>query len=204
MRPTLLTAAASLVLLTALPVSAQTQPKQSAPARIDPADIRQMAKQRAEFRALLADPDADVRLLTMREAIVHGDAMQRSAAIEAGLASNETAMLEQALRGVMAGTQSIVIEFVDKDGKLTTEGDVASLRLAVTSFDAGTGRIDGTLSCQGNPAFIGQIQGVVFTFKQEVCSGTLAWSSDTGDFRGRVNLYFGQSKSNRDAVWKPR
>ena len=204
MRSTFPMATAFLVLLMALPAGAQTQQKQDAPARIDPAQIRQMAKQRAEFRALLSDPDADVRLLTMREAIVNGDAMQRSAAIEAGLASNETAMLEQALRGVMVGTHAIVIEFLDKDGKLTTEGDVASMRLVVTSFDAGTGRIEGTLPCGNDPKFVGQLQGVVLTFRQDICTGTLVWSSETGDFRGRVNLHFGEAKWNRNAVWKPR
>ena len=188
----------------AQPAAQPAPQKPPAPGQINPAEIRRQAAQRAEFRALLADPDADVRLLTMREAIVNGDAIQRSAAIDAGLASNETAMLEQALRGVLTGTQTVVIEFLDKDGKLTTEGDVANIRLSVSSFDPATGRIEGTTPCGYDPKFIGQLQGAVFAFQQQLCSGTLTWSSETGDFRGRVNLRAGESKWNRNAIWKPR
>ena len=140
----------------------------------------------------------------MREAILHGDEAQRSAAIDMGLASNETAMLEQALRGVLQHTTVIIIEFLDKDGKLTTEGDVASLRLAVTSFDPATGAIEGLSACRGEPKFKGQLQGMVLAFQQPTCSGTLTWSSETADFRGRVNLGGGDARHNRNGVWKPR
>jgi hypothetical protein len=66
----------------------------------DPAAIRRQAAQIAEFRASLADPDATVRLLTMQEAIANGDPNQRDLAIEAGLASNESIMLNAALRAI--------------------------------------------------------------------------------------------------------
>ena len=191
-------------------VAAFAQPapqKPPAPGQINPAEIRRQAAQRAEFRALLADPDADVRLLTMREAIVNGDAIQRSAAIDAGLASNETAMLEQALRGVMTDTQVITIEFLDKDGKITTESGPANLRLEIKKFDPATGRFEGNIACRDNPAFVGQLQGAVFAFRQAPttwCNGTLTWSPETGDFRGRINFDNGSPTGNRNAVWKPR
>ena len=182
--------------------------KPPAPGQINPADIRRQAAQRAEFRALLADPDADVRLLTMREAIVNGDAIQRSSAIEAGLASNETALLEQALRGIMTDTQVVTIEFLDKDGKITTEGGVANLRLQIKKFDPATGRFEGDIACRGNNlSFIGQLQGAVFAFRQTPdtwCNGNLTWSAETGDFRGRINFGNGDPTANRNAVWKPR
>ena len=190
----------------AQPAAPPAPQKPPAPGQINPAEIRRQAAQRAEFRALLADPDADVRLLTMREAIVNGDAIQRSAAIEAGLASNETAMLELALRGVMTDTQVVTIEFLDKDGKITTEGGNANMRLLVKKFDPATGRFEGDIACGGNPAFVGQLQGAVFAFKQNEnwCSGTLTWSPETGDFRGRINFNNGNPVANRNAVWKPR
>ena len=199
---------ACIIALSGATAFAQPAPqKPPAPGQINPADIRRQAAQRAEFRALLADPDADVRLLTMREAIVNGDAIQRSAAIEAGLASNETAMLEQALRGVMTDTQVITLEFLDKDGKITTEGGVANLRLEIKKFDPATGRFEGNIACRDNPAFVGQLQGAVFAFRQAPntwCNGTLTWSPETGDFRGRINFDNGNPAGNRNAVWKPR
>lgn len=204
--------AASVVLL-ALCVSqssAQTPPKPADPPRaaavFDAASIRRQAAQIAEFRALLSDPDATIRLITMREAIRAGDAVQRQIAIEAGLASSESTMLDVALRGVMMNIQQMIIEFVDADGKPTTEGGAASLRLTVGEFNPESGQIRGTSVCSGGPKWSGQSQGVVFSFNSEssYCSGTLNWTPESGDFRGRVNINGGTSQGNRNAIWKPR
>lgn len=68
--------------------------------------------------------------------------------------------------------------------------------MAVTKFDPVTGQVEGKLSCLGNSTFQGQFQGAVFAFRQDYCSGSLAWSSDTVDFRGRITVAaYGNSKN---------
>lgn len=116
MRPLIIAALAFPIMLGAGVPVASAQQKSDVLKRIDGAEIRRQAAQRAELRALLADPDADIRLMTMRAAILNGDEIERGAAVAAGLASNETAMLEQAIRGIMKSTQTIVIQFADGDG----------------------------------------------------------------------------------------
>lgn len=172
----------------------------------DAANIRRQAAQMAEFRALLSDPDPTVRLITMREAIRAGDAGQRQMAIDAGLSSSESAMLDIALRGVMVNIQQIIIEFADADGKPSVEGGVANLRLTLAEFNPESGQTKGTSAYNGSPKWSGQLQGVVFSFNAENhwCSGTLSWNSESGDFRGRVNITAGTSQGNRNAIWKPR
>ena len=201
------------LIVTGGPPATLAQPRNSPSGRIDPAEIRRQATQRAELRALLADPDADVRLMTMREAINNGDDTQRQAAIEAGLASNETAMLEQAVRGIMKTTQTIILELVDAEGKPTTTdnqgaGDqgTGSIQLTIAKFDAVTGRVEGTPSCYTHKPFQGQFQGAVFAFQQEYCSASLVWSPDTADFRGRVMLVSPGRPGNvvMTGVWRPR
>ena len=172
----------------------------------DPAAIRRQAAQMAEIRTALSDADPTVRLLTMREVIANGDPIQRDYAIEAGLASSESVMMNMALRGILANTHQIVIEFLDKDNKVTVEGGVSSLRLTMEHFDIDSGQLNGMTACNGARGWSGQLQGIVFAFndKDSICSGTLSWASETSDFRGRINLYGGQASSNRSAVWKPR
>lgn len=195
----------ALIGLMALPTqSVLAQGKLNGPARLDAAEIRRQAAQLTELRALLADPDAHVRLFTMREAILKGDAVQRSTAIEVGLASDETSLLELAVGGILANTQEAIIEFVDSDGKLLPNAQPSSLRMTITSYNFNNGRIEGNLSCPGSPTFQGQLQGAVFSFKQYLCSGALSWSGATGDMRGRMNLNGGQPDGNRSAVWRPR
>ena len=203
--------AAPLVLL-ALCASqslAQTSPKPADPPRaaapFDVASIRRQATQMAEFRALLSDPDSAVRLLAMREAIRAGDATQRQLAIDAGLASNESSMVEQALRGIMVNTRQIVVEFVDADGKpLATAGGFSSIAIPVGQFNPETGQMEGIGACARK--WSGQLQGTVFSFNNEdhACSGSLSWTAETGDFRGHVNIDQGRTDANRNAVWKPR
>ena len=204
-------AAMCTIALLQLPTASQAQsPAKPEPPRpaatFDAASIRRQAAQLAEFRSLLADPDSTVRLLTMREAMRAGDATQRQLAIDAGLASNESAMMEQALRGIFSNIQQIVIEFTDADGKVTAEGSLASFRLTVSQFDPETGKTSGSSSCAFDMKWAGQLQGSVFSFDTNGhgCSGTLSWAADTGDFRGRVNTDNGAPKATRAAVWKPR
>ena len=177
---TLATLVFPMVLAIGLP-AASAQQKGDAPKRIDAAEIRRQAAQRAELRALLADPDADIRLMTMRAAILNGDEAERGAAIAAGLASNETAMLEQAIRGIMKSTQTIVIQLADGDGKSVAPKSngaggqgTDTIRMTVTKFDPTTGQVEGKLSCIGSGPFQGQFQGAVFAFRKASCAGSLA------------------------------
>ncbi len=188
---------------------AQTAPKPADPPRaaatFDAASIRRQAAQMTEFRALLSDPDSTVRLLTMREAIRAGDATQRHLAIEAGLASNESSMIEQALRGIMVNIRQIVIELVDADGKpLTKSGQYANITMPIDQFNPETGQMEGAGVC--GRKWSGQLQGVVLSFNtaDHFCSGSLSWVAETGDFRGRINLSSGMTDGNRDGIWKPR
>ena len=178
-------------------------------ATFDAASIRRQAGVLAEFRAMLADPDSNVRLLAMREAIRVGDASQRQMAIEAGLASNESSMVEVALRGILTNVQQIVIEATDAEGKITIDGKSPALKLSVVQFDSETGKASGVSSCVpggGDGKWSGQFQGSVFSFDtlSHYCSGTLSWSGDTADFRGRVNTDNGDPKYTHLSVWKPR
>lgn len=160
----------------------------------------------AEFRAMLTDPDPSVRAMTLWHGITAGDDTYRTAAIEAGLASNETAMLELSFRGVLANTGQIVIALAGRNGAPPAAGDAGSLRLTISDFDLETGRIDGTAACSDSPTWSGQMQGMVLAFATEngSCSGTLSWEPATGDLRGRVNLDHGRAEANRAAVWTPR
>jgi len=178
-------------------------------ATFDAASIRRQAGGLAEFRTMLADPDSNVRLLAMREAIRVGDASQRQMAIEAGLASNESSMLEIALRGILINVQQIVIEFTDAEGKVTIDGNKSALKMSLVQFDPETGKASGASSCPfggSEGKWSGQFQGSVFSFDtlSHYCSGTLSWSGDTADFRGRVNMGDGDPKFTRLSVWKPR
>lgn len=174
-----------------------------AAATFDAAVIRRQAAQLAEFRALLADPDPNVRLLTLREAFRAGDAVQRQIAIEIGLASSESAMIEVALRGMLANTQQVIIGYLDSEGKPIFDGGV---RLTITKFDGETGHLEGSYPCYADRTWSGQLQGTVFTFSgpTHYCSGNLSWSSETGDFRGHINMEQGAVNKTRSVVWKPQ
>jgi len=211
LRPLIIAALTFPIMLGAGVPVASAQQKADVPKRIDAAEIRRQAAQRAELRALLADPDADIRLMTMRAAILNGDQAEREAAVAAGLASNETAMLEQAIRGIMKSTQTIVIQFVDGDGKpVAPDSNGAggqgtdTIRMTVTKFDPTTGQVEGRLSCIGNNTFQGQFQGAIFAFRQDFCSGSLVWSPDTADFRGRVTVTSTNTKNVIvTGIWRP-
>jgi len=211
LRPLITAALAFPIMLGAGMPAASAQQKSEVSKRIDAAEIRRQAAQRAELRALLADPDADIRLMTMRAAILNGDESEREAAVAAGLASNETAMLEQAIRGIMKSTKTLIVQFADGDGKpLAVDNGGAggqgteTIRMVIAKFDPATGQVEGTLSCVGNSTFQGQFQGAIFAFRQDYCSGSLVWSPDTADFRGRVTIV-GNGAKNMTVMgsWRP-
>lgn len=70
----------------------------SVKAQLAPASIRQNAAEVAEFKILPAAPDANVRLLTMQRAIASPYPAIRGLAIQTGLASNETDLLNTCWR----------------------------------------------------------------------------------------------------------
>ena len=202
--------AAALLALTTATALAQP-PKTPDPPRpaavFDPAAIRKQAAQMAEFRVLLSDPDPNVRLLTMQEAMRSGDAVMREMATEAGLASSESAIINVALTGLLANVQQIVLENVDKDGKLTTPGSRASVVLHVKVFDQDTGKISGIVDTRtSDSTWSGQIKGNVLSFSTTngSWSGALLWSAETGDFRGRINPNSGRQDGLATVVWKVR
>lgn len=179
---------------------------QARPATLDPAAIRREATKLAELRALLADPDPNVRLLTMREFARSGDAVQRQLVIEAGLSSAEAALQEAALRAVLANVQQIVMHVTPLDGKGSDGKEFDNFALTVSSFESETGRVAG----QAGNKWSGQLQGNVFSFRGDCCGysnnmqGSFIWDAEAGEFRGIVNTNGGQASATRKASWRPR
>ena len=196
--------AAAIVLTGLFVAPGYGQPADKAQARsaeLDPAAIRREAAKLAELRALLADSDPNVRLLTIREVARNGDAAQRQLAIEAGLSSAEGALQEAALRALMASVQQIVLQVAPQDGKEEGRKDIASFVLSVEKFDPETGRING----RGYSGWNGQVQGGMFTFSNGTSmSGNLAWDAEAGEYRGTVNTEHGRTSGARKVSWRPR
>ena len=180
------------------PAAAQQKP--NGPVRLDAAEIRRQATQLAELRSLLSDPNPDVRFFTMREAILRGDEVQRSTAIDFGLASNETKMVELAVGGMLANTQNAIIEVLGDDGNVLP----GIMQMTIKKFDIASGKIDGRINCYSNAEFTGQLQGTVLNIDNGPCSAALSWSAATGDLRGRMNVNFGKPDGLRNVVWRPR
>ena len=180
------------------PAAAQQKP--NGPVRLDAAEIRRQATQLAELRSLLSDPNPDVRFFTMREAILKGDEVQRSTAIDVGLASNETKMIELAVGGMLASTQNAIIEFIGDDGTPLPD----TLQMTIKKFDPASGKIEGDMPCNGGRPFTGQLQGAVLSITNGVCSCALSWSATTADLRGKMNVNGGRADGVRNVLWRPR
>ena len=175
--------------------SAQSQPDR--PATLDVASIRRQASQLTDIRAILADPDPNVRLLAIREIARNGDAVQRQTAIETGLSSAETAMQEVAIRAMMVDIGKVVFAITDMDGKTPKDGP-SSYTLSIEKFDPDTGRVSG-------PSWSGQFSGAVLNFQANGATlGRLAWSPEHGVFEGVINMDFGKVSADRRASWRPR
>ena len=172
-----------------------------APVAFDPAAIRREAAKLAELRALLADPDPNVRLLTMRDVARSGDAIQRQVAIEAGLSSSEGALQEAALRAVLANTRQIVLHVTLPDGKAADTNEITNLALSVKTFDPDTGILVGY-----NESWSGQAQGGMFAFvaNSGTLLGSFVWDAEAGEYRGTINTASGRANGTRKASWRPR
>lgn len=196
--------AAAIVSASLLVVPGYGQPAdktQTRPAAFDPAAIRREAAKLAELRALLADSDSNVRLLTIREVARSGDAAQRQIVIEAGLSSAEGALQEAALRAVLANIRQIVMQVALPDGKAADANEFTNLALTVKTFDPETGLFAGY-----NESWSGQAQGGTFAFTTNTGNvlGSLVWDAEAGEYRGTINTASGRASGARKASWRPR
>ena len=174
---------------------------QTRPVAFDSAAIRREAAKLAELRALLADSDPNVRLLTIREIARIGDAAQRQVVIEAGLSSAEGALQEAALRAVLANIRQIVLQVALPDGKAADANEFTHLALTVKTFDPETGLFVGY-----NDSWSGQAQGGTFAFVTNTGNvlGSLVWDAEAGEYRGTINTASGRASGTRKASWRPR
>jgi hypothetical protein len=172
---------------------------------LTPAQLRQQAQQQGaqltEWRTLLNDPDVNTRLIAIREAVRHPNPNVRQIALEVGLASEEAAILEAALRGLLAGTQRITFVYVDKEGQPLEGQNEGRHILNVEVADADTGRYGGTTNC--NARWTGQLQGRILTFASngDFCAGTVTWIPERSEFRGRMRS---MGTSFHEIAWRPR
>jgi hypothetical protein len=123
--------------------------------------IRAQSQRMKEYRALLADPDADVRLAALDEMLRSGDAALRELAFEAGFASADQNMRALALRERVLSMKSFALE-LQNTGKLPDEawqkasaGHRSALTFSVKKVEAQTGNMDITCSmwlCSGRVA----------------------------------------------------
>lgn len=199
-RKILVAVAVALQGVSTLPVLAQQTPTQTArPSTLDMAGIRRQAAELTDVRAALADPDPNIRLLTIREIARTGDAVQRQLAIETGLSSAESALQEVAIRAMMVNVHQIVFAITDADGKPLTQGE-SSFILSMKTFDPDTGKAEGQY-------WSGQFQGSVFNFLFDNGArriGRLVWSPELGEFTGVINFDHGTVAGDRRASWRPR
>ncbi|WP_458098532.1 hypothetical protein [Roseomonas sp. WA12] len=195
-----------LLLLTSVAWAQDQRPSAPRGAPLSPAQLRQQAQQQGtqltEWRTLLNDPDVNLRLIAIREAVRHPDPNVRQIALEVGLASEEAAILEAALRGLLAGTQRITFVYVDKEGRPLEGQNEGRYILNIEVADADAGRYGGATNCNGR--WTGQLQGRILAFAStsDFCAGTATWSPERGEFRGRMRA--NGSSSFQEIVWRPR
>lgn len=190
MRTPLYLAALLLALaLASTPVFAQQACPQSMKAgELDPAAIRRSAKAVAELKALLADSDPDIRLLTIKQAITSCDVTLRDTAIEFGLASNETTMVTAALRGTLTGRDALILRYSNGSDSASKEADNASWVMTIVTYDPVIGKVAGRSSCAAGDhgEWTGTVAAAALTFvtKNAYCSGRLDWIAEKAQFKG--------------------
>lgn len=189
----------------------------SANAQLDPASIRRKAAEVAERKTLLADPDANARLLAMQQAIASPDPAIRGLTIQTGLASNETDLVNTALRGTLTGCSTMLIQYeppkqrgrsvpaVDEPPIGTRQN--ATLILTTTAFDPATGRVAGVSTCPQST--VGEWTGAVlssamtFVTQRNTCHARLEWSAEANEFRGLLTVSCNPAGANLLASWNP-
>jgi hypothetical protein len=133
--------------------------------------IRAQSQRMREYRALLADPDSNVRLAALDEMLKSSEPALRELAFEAGFASADQAMRALALRARIFSMKSFILE-LQNVAKLPDEewqkiiqrigGSVITVQ--ITKVDVQTGNID-LQNCHG------RVAGQEFSFS---CGNTAA------------------------------
>jgi hypothetical protein len=112
---------------------------------LDPAQIKARAQRIKDMRALLSDPDQNVRLAALDEMIKSGDPVMQEVAFETGFASADSAMRSVALRAKIAKIKALTIEVSPPSGgdaaKALNDVGGQTQGLPIKSFDAATGAI---------------------------------------------------------------
>jgi len=176
------------------------------PQGLDLNAARRAAAELAAVRAILNDPDADVRLMAVREIAQNGTPAQRHVAIEVGLASLDPLIRDTAVRMLVAGLTTVTLPFVDESGApLQERGGPTALIFTIASFDTNTGNFAGPPVRGCNGALGGQVSGSVVNFLTQgtQCNGSLRWNGEAGAFIGTINLDFGRAGGERRVIWRP-
>ena len=114
---------------------------------LDPAQIRARAQRVKDLRALLADPDQNVRLSALDEMLKSSDPVMQEIAFESGFASADNAMRAVALRAKLGRIKGFAIEIQppkDADKKVLEMASQFGGTVAVTikTFDPATGKME--------------------------------------------------------------
>lgn len=128
--------------------------------------IRAQSQRMKEYRALLADPDSNVRLAALDEMLKSSEPALRELAFEAGFASADQNMRALTLRARIFSMKSFILEpqnvpkMEDKEWKalLTRVGANPRFTFTITKVDPQTGNID-LEHCPG-----GRVAGQEFSF----------------------------------------
>lgn len=123
--------------------------------------IRAQSQRMREYRALLADPDSNVRLAALDEMLKSSEPALRELAFEAGFASADQNMRALALRARILSMKSFSLELqnteklADEAWQKITYEFRGFLTFAIRKVDAQTGNIeltDGMGGCSGRVA----------------------------------------------------
>jgi hypothetical protein len=111
--------------------------------------IRAQAQRMKEYRALLADPDSNVRLAALDEMLKSSEAALRELAFEAGFASADQNMRALALRARILSMKGFVLELQNAEKldnerwqKVTAQFGGLTRSFTIKKVDAQTGNID--------------------------------------------------------------
>jgi hypothetical protein len=127
--------------------------------------IRAQSQRMREYRALLADPDSNVRLAALDEMLKSGEPALRELAFEAGFASADQNMRALALRARIMSMKSFILELKNVEKldderwrKVVSYFGGPALSFTITKVDAQTGNID-LYQCPN-----GRVAGQEFSF----------------------------------------
>src|SRR2546422_232333 len=127
--------------------------------------IRAQSQRMKEYRALLADPDSNVRLAALDEMLKSSEPAMRELAFEAGFASADQNMRALTLRARILSMKSFILEaqnvakLADEEWrKVTNHFGGPTRSYTITKVDAQTGNID-IYQCPN-----GRVAGQEFSF----------------------------------------